>query len=108
MQPRLVSTALIQSDGGFPGEIERLADVTFPVFMAQSDVDALFPPETVMPQFAAIPTPKYLLVLHDALPRDPSVRTPRQPPTRPTQSPPRCSGIATSAADQTSRSPTRS
>ena len=59
--------ALIQSDGGFPGEIERLADVTFPVFMAQSDVDALFPPETVMPQFAAIPTPKYLLVLHDAL-----------------------------------------
>ncbi len=59
--------ALIQSDGGFPGEIERLADVTFPVFMAQSDVDVLFPPETVMPQFAAIPTPKYMLVLHNAL-----------------------------------------
>jgi predicted dienelactone hydrolase len=58
--------ALIQSDGGFPGAIDRLADLTIPVFMAQSDVDELFAPEFVQPQFAAVPTAKYLLVLHGA------------------------------------------
>lgn len=58
--------ALIQSDGGFPGETSRLADVTFPVFVTGSDVDALFTPELVLPQFAALPAPKFMLVLRGA------------------------------------------
>lgn len=58
--------ALIQSDGGFPGETPRLADVTFPVFVTGSDVDPIFPPELVLPQFDAMSAPKFMLVLHGA------------------------------------------
>ena len=35
--------ALIQSDGGFPGDLGLLSGVTFPVFIAHSDVDPIFP-----------------------------------------------------------------
>jgi predicted dienelactone hydrolase len=57
---------LIQSDGGFPGELASLAAVPFPVLAAHSDVDPIFPIERVRSQFGALPTPKYLLVLHGA------------------------------------------
>jgi dienelactone hydrolase len=60
--------ALMQSDGGFPGETGRLAAVTFPVFMAQSDAErGPFDPAVVVPQYQAIPTEKYMLVLHGAV-----------------------------------------
>ena len=59
--------ALIQSDGAFPGETPLLADVTFPVFVAISDTDGLFTPEVVVPQFATLPAPKFMLVLHGAV-----------------------------------------
>lgn len=59
--------ALIQSDGAFPGDTPLLADVPFPVFVAISDVDGLFPPDVVMPQYATLPSPKFMLVLHGAM-----------------------------------------
>jgi len=58
--------ALIQSDGGFPGETPRLADLPFPVFVAASDVDPIFPPDVVLPQFDVMSSPKFMLVLHGA------------------------------------------
>jgi len=60
--------ALMQSDGGFPGEAERLAAVTFPVFMAQSDAErGLFDPAVIIPQYQAITTTKYMLIMHGAV-----------------------------------------
>jgi dienelactone hydrolase len=59
--------ALIQSDGGFPGDLAALSDVTFPVFIAHSDIDPVFPAERVLRQFDALPAPKFLLVLHGAI-----------------------------------------
>ncbi len=60
--------ALMQSDGGFPGEADRLAAVTFPVFMAQSDAErGPFDPAVVIPQYRAIPTEKYMLIMHGAV-----------------------------------------
>jgi dienelactone hydrolase len=58
--------ALIQSDGAFPGDRTALADVTFPVFIAHSDVDPTFPPENTLREYEALPAPKFLLVLHGA------------------------------------------
>jgi len=58
--------ALIQSDGGFPGDLAQLADVRFPVLIAHSDVDPAFPVEGVLRQFDVLPAPRYLLVLHGA------------------------------------------
>jgi len=58
--------ALIQSDGAFPGDTALLLGVGFPVFVTGSDVDQIFPPDVVLPQFAALPEPKFLLVLHGA------------------------------------------
>ena len=60
--------ALMQSDGGFPGEADRLTTVTFPVFMAQSDAErGLFDAAVIMPQYHAIPTAKYMLIMHGAV-----------------------------------------
>ena len=59
--------ALIQSDGAFPGQPSLLADVTFPVLVAISDTDGLFTPEVVVPQFATLPSPKFMLVMHNAV-----------------------------------------
>lgn len=60
-------SALMQSDGGFPGATDRLTEVTFPVFMAQSDAErGPFDPAVIVPQYHAIPTEKYMLVLHGA------------------------------------------
>ena len=60
--------ALMQSDGGFPGDADRLRAVTFPVFMAQSDAErGPFDPAVIVPQYQAIPTEKYMLVLHGAV-----------------------------------------
>jgi dienelactone hydrolase len=60
--------ALMQSDGGFPGEADRLTAVTFPVFMAQSDAErGLFDPAVIIPQYQAIPTTKYMLIMHGAV-----------------------------------------
>ena len=58
--------ALIQSDGGFPGDLAQLADVTFPVLIIHSDVDPTFPVEGVLRQFDVVPAPRFLLVLHGA------------------------------------------
>ena len=60
--------ALMQSDGGFPGGPDRLTAVTFPVFMAQSDAErGPFDPAVIVPQYQAIPTEKYMLVMHGAV-----------------------------------------
>jgi dienelactone hydrolase len=59
--------ALIQSDGGFPGDLSALSGVTFPVFIAHSDVDQTFPAEGILREFDALPAPKFLLVLHGAV-----------------------------------------
>jgi dienelactone hydrolase len=60
--------ALMQSDGAFPGDLAELATVEFPVFVAHSDVDTTFDAaRVVMPQFAALPAPKFMLVLHGAV-----------------------------------------
>jgi dienelactone hydrolase len=58
--------ALVQSDGGFPGDIAELADVPFPVFVAHSDVDPLFPADQLLREYATLPAPKQLLILHGA------------------------------------------
>jgi dienelactone hydrolase len=57
---------LIQSDGGFPGDVASLSEAPFPVFVAHSDIDPLFPIEGVLEEFEALPNPRYLLVLHGA------------------------------------------
>lgn len=57
---------LIQSDGGFPGDLATLSDVPFPVFVVHSDADPLFPIEGVLDEFEALPDPRFLLVLHGA------------------------------------------
>lgn len=59
--------ALIQSDGAIPFPIERLAEVTFPVLIAHSDVDRIFPYELTRAEFDALPAPRYLMTLHGAL-----------------------------------------
>lgn len=58
--------ALVQSDGGYPGDRSALADVTFPVLLAHSDDDPLFAAENTLREFATLPSPKFLLVLHGA------------------------------------------
>jgi predicted dienelactone hydrolase len=58
--------ALIQSDGGYPGDLAALSSVTFPVLLAHSDVDATFPIDGILRQFDALPSPRFLLVLHGA------------------------------------------
>ena len=58
--------ALIQSDGGFPGDLAALGEVCFPVLIAHSDVDSVFPAEQVLRQFDVLPAPRFLLVLHGA------------------------------------------
>jgi dienelactone hydrolase len=58
--------ALVQSDGAYPGDAARLADVKFPVFIAHSDVDPIFPAEARLREFETLPSPKFLLVLHGA------------------------------------------
>ena len=58
---------MIQSDGGFPGDLSALSGVTFPVFIAHSDVDPTFPAEGILREFDALPAPKFLLVLHGAV-----------------------------------------
>jgi dienelactone hydrolase len=57
---------LIQSDGGFPGDLATLSDVPFPVFVVHSDADQLFPIVGVLDEFEALPDPRFLLVLHGA------------------------------------------
>jgi dienelactone hydrolase len=58
--------ALVQSDGGFPGDVAELADVPFPVLIAHSDVDPLFPAGELRREYDALPAPKQLLILHGA------------------------------------------
>jgi dienelactone hydrolase len=58
--------ALIQSDGGFPGDLGLLSGVTFPVFIAHSDVDPIFPADDILREFEALPAPRFLLILHGA------------------------------------------
>ena len=49
--------ALIQSDGGFPGDLALLSGVTFPVLIAHSDIDPIFPADGIQRQFEALPAP---------------------------------------------------
>jgi dienelactone hydrolase len=55
--------ALVQSDGGYPGDAASLADVEFPVLIAHSDIDPIFPAEARLREFGELPAPKFLLVL---------------------------------------------
>ncbi len=57
---------LIQSDGGFPGDLASLPRVPFPVLVAHSDIDPIFPIDGVLQEFETLPAPKYLLILHGA------------------------------------------
>ena len=56
--------ALIQSDGGFPGDLATLSGVPFPTLIAHSDVDPIFPIDGILREFEALPSPKFLLLLH--------------------------------------------
>ena len=56
--------ALIQSDGGFPGDVATLSGVPFPTLIAHSDVDLIFPIDGILREFEALPSPKFLLLLH--------------------------------------------
>jgi dienelactone hydrolase len=58
--------ALIQSDGGFPGDLGTLSGVPFPTLIAHSDVDPIFPIDGILGEFEALPSPKFLLLLHGA------------------------------------------
>jgi dienelactone hydrolase len=55
--------ALVQSDGGYPGDAASLVDVGFPVMIAHSDADPIFPPEARLREFGELPAPKFLLVM---------------------------------------------
>jgi pimeloyl-ACP methyl ester carboxylesterase len=46
--------------------VASLSEAPFPVFVAHSDADPLFPIERVVEEFEALPNPRYLLVLHGA------------------------------------------
>jgi predicted dienelactone hydrolase len=59
--------ALVQSDGAHPGDAASLADAGFPVLIAHSDSDPIFPAEARLREFGELPTPKFLLVLHGAV-----------------------------------------
>jgi dienelactone hydrolase len=62
--PDLRIDALIQSDGvTFVGD---KGAVPFPVLVAHSDVDPVFPYERAVADYDALPAPKYLLTLHGA------------------------------------------
>lgn len=59
--------ALIQSDGGYPGDSALLTSVPFPVLVAHSDIDPAFEPRLARAQFDTLPAPKFMLVLHGAV-----------------------------------------
>ena len=59
--------ALIQSDGTTLAEPEQIATVTFPVLVAHSDVDPVFPYADVLTRYDLLPGPKFLLTLHGAV-----------------------------------------
>ena len=56
--------AMVQSDGGFPGDLGMLSDVPFPVLIAHSDVDPVFPADRILREFEVLPAPSFLLLLH--------------------------------------------
>jgi dienelactone hydrolase len=55
--------ALLQSDGGYPGDAASLVDVEFPVLIAHSDADPIFPAEARLREFGELPAPRFLLVM---------------------------------------------
>ncbi len=57
---------LIQSDGFTLVDDDRLGDIGFPVFVAHSDVDPIFPYADTLTRYDALSAPKYLLTLHGA------------------------------------------
>jgi dienelactone hydrolase len=57
--------ALIQSDGATL--VDDVATVPFPVLVAHSDIDPIFPYGDVVADYDALPGPKYLLTLHGAV-----------------------------------------
>jgi dienelactone hydrolase len=59
-------TAVIQSDGAFPGTRRDLAAVGVPVLIAHSDCDPIFPLAGRRAEYDALRGPKCLLVLHGA------------------------------------------
>ena len=58
--------ALVQSDGVTLVADDRIGTVGFPVLVAHSDVDLVFPYADVLSRYDALPGPKYLLTLHGA------------------------------------------
>lgn len=58
--------ALVQSDGTTLVPPGRLADVDFPVLVAHSDTDPIFPYPDVVAAYDALPGTTYLLTLHRA------------------------------------------
>lgn len=58
--------ALIQSDGSTLVAEERIGAVPFPVFVAHSDVDPIFPYADTVGRYDLLPDPKYLLTMHGA------------------------------------------
>lgn len=58
--------ALIQSDGTTLGTPEQIVTVPFPVLVAHSDVDSIFPYADVLAGYDLLPGPKFLLTLHGA------------------------------------------
>jgi predicted dienelactone hydrolase len=66
-QPDPRIDALIQSDGTTFVAPERFGEITFPVLVAHSDVDVLFPYADVVAAYDRLPGEKYLLTLHGAV-----------------------------------------
>ena len=58
--------AVIQSDGTTFVPDDDLAAIGFPVLVAHSDVDPVFPYGEVVARYDELPGPKYLLTLHGA------------------------------------------
>ena len=56
--------ALVQSDGATL--VDDIGAVPFPVFVAHSDVDPIFPYAGAVAAYDELPDPKYLLTLHGA------------------------------------------
>ena len=57
--------AVVQSDGATL--VDDIGAVPFPVFVAHSDVDPIFPYADVVAAYDELPGPKYLLTLHAAV-----------------------------------------
>lgn len=58
---------MVVSDTAFPGDTDRVGEVTMPVLTIHSDVDPIFPYGDVHGVWDTMPAPRWLLTLHGAM-----------------------------------------